>query len=350
MEVEKLKSFLEEKTGLSYYNGSRTEIISWCPWCDKEHKKRHGHLYVNVIHPIFNCFKNIDKECPSAGPLPILIKKLGGNPEDYLSPDEFITNVRKSSAITIEHNTNEYKIPDIDQDVKDKKVEYIINRIGDDTNINEIPRLVIDIKKFFEINYIILNEKQEKMVNRLQNNFIGFVGNRGRRIIFRNIDSNDELKFYSIDLISSFSLNDFYGIEISSIHEGINNIILCEGVFDLLCGIKHPNMKFIIDKSQYIASVFGKSYKNTLVSILDYLKIPKCNLTVLSDSEIPYYYYYKLSKFPCINKFNIYYNKSGEDFGLVYNINPVKIDLEEIRQQKRKRYEQAYKHISRGIQ
>ncbi|NLE05013.1 MAG: hypothetical protein GX638_09455, partial [Crenarchaeota archaeon] len=48
-------NWLSKEIGKAYYNGSKTEIITFCPWCEGSANKKHGHLYISMKDPVFYC-------------------------------------------------------------------------------------------------------------------------------------------------------------------------------------------------------------------------------------------------------------------------------------------------------
>ena len=76
-----LKDELEIKTGLSYYDSRKTELICKCPKCEIGSKKNKGHLYIQINDsaPVFNCFK-----CGFKGNILTLLKFLSIQKENII--------------------------------------------------------------------------------------------------------------------------------------------------------------------------------------------------------------------------------------------------------------------------
>ncbi len=82
-----LQDELKKVTGLAYFNGNKTELVTFCPNCEKDRfnsKRSHGHLYISTSKPFFNCFR-----CDYGGSLQKLLYLLGINPTDIIK-EEFI--------------------------------------------------------------------------------------------------------------------------------------------------------------------------------------------------------------------------------------------------------------------
>ena len=313
---DELKNAIDDKIGMCYFNGSRTELIMYCPYCEPNSKKNHGHLYVKMDedHLVFNCFKGEER-----GSLVKLLKELELDPKEFLSEDILnkkwdvkTSNNTKKISKTCEQSY-ETKGQSFDNELKK---QYVLGRLGYTVDLKDIPNLVFDVNYFLKQNNIKLNEQQESLIPLLESNFVGFIGVRGSVVVFRNIDSNAKIKHYKLYLNSGDTppFKDFYGKKTGPI-ESNNKIVLCEGQFDLLVSINSPELKELKDNSCLWAAIMGKSYVGSISSILDYCCLSSSSFAILSDPEVEDWRYKKVFDHPQVESLEIYRNKTGEDFG-----------------------------------
>ena len=337
---DKLKEFLESTVGMSYFNASKTELITKCPWCEvtkSKSRREHGHCYIKVVKvndemPVFNCFKCGEDSTLGRGTLLKLIKFLKGDPKEFIT-EETLNNSSKTINYNDKkvRNAGAFVLPKVNIDNYKNKLLYLQSRLGitsefDDINIEG---LVLNIKDFIIENEIKLNKMDLEKIDFYDENFIGFVTTRGTILIIRNIDSSSSFRYHKINLTENDNnmFKDFYGYKTGEIVSGTNNILLCEGIFDLLLPLYSSEMQNILPKHFYSAAILGSQYSDSLISVLHYCKLTKCNLTILSDADKQQYYYYKLLDNPFISNLDVYWNKLGNDFGK-NPISPTKIKIE----------------------
>lgn len=303
---ENFINFLKLSTGVCYKDSSHKEIITKCPWCESEKTRNHGHLYISSSQPIFICHR-----CNKKGIITKLISHLGGDVGDYINGDIKIIPKSKSSYIEdFEIKKYSYKYDEL---VYENKMNYMKSRLGE-FDINKIPGLIFSINKFIKDNKIDRSSFDDNMINILEKNYIGFVLNRGTQIVFRScVEGFERYRFLSLNNNKFF--RDFYGVKLNNENRNINRIVLCEGIFDLLVSITSEELKHIRDNTCFWSSCLGKGYKNTLISVLDYCRIPFVDVTILSDSDVNKNKYYEICKLPFVNNLDVYWNKAGKDFG-----------------------------------
>jgi len=174
-------------------------------------------------------------------------------------------------------------------------------------------------------NKIILNDNLNNRIDILDRDYIGFISNRGSKIFMRNIYDNENDKDYKINLSENDFFKDFYGIRTGNL-EQMNTLVFAEGVFDILYGYRNKNLNNIRKNSYYWIANMGNRYDSVILSALDFCKICRANVIILSDKDVDLNSYKKLYFNPQIINLNIYYNKCGKDFG-EGTINPIKIDF-----------------------
>jgi hypothetical protein len=131
-------------------------------------------------------------------------------------------------------------------------------------------------------------------------------------MILRNIDSNSSFKHFKIKISESI-FQDYYKLCGENINK--NNIILAEGIFDILSEKIFDSTNLRKESCMYIAAL-STGYQDILKSIAFYEKIFKMNVYILSDQgiKLKFYEYLKKSNNHIIDKLTVYYNKGGKDF------------------------------------
>lgn len=318
-----LRDNIADIVEISKFNSSKTELIIKCPYCQipDGDSRNIGKLYIstNEDYLVFNCFR-----CSKYGSLVRLLKDLDLEPKEYISQDLINRKWTKTeNVIGSKGNINKrfkektYNTKGQNFDRYIYKKQYIKGRLGFDVNISSIPGIIFDVRNFVISNKIFLTDSQNKIIPFLEDNFVGFVCNLGKLIVFSNIDKTSDFRFYKLELISDEDnpYKDFYGIKVGPILDKVNKIILCEGVFDLLVPYYLNLLPDIIKDSCLIASVIGKGYYNSVISVLDYCCLSMANFVILSDSDVDEYKYTNVRKHPQVNNLEIYKNKVGKDFG-----------------------------------
>lgn len=311
-----LQKYLNDVTGLCYFNSSNSELITRCYNCETNSNKNHGHLYIKVDEDslIYNCFR-----CEESGTIVKLIKQYNGTPEKFLSKEilerkwsdkskSIFKKVNKKTFNTDNQNVDKFKL----------KVQYLKGRLGYEVDIYDIPNLILDFDTFIYENNINLNVKQKGMMNFLESNFVGFLTSRGTHVVCRNIDETSDFRYYKLHLIQDDMLfKDFYGIQTGPISSNINTVVMCEGPFDLL--VPYYSLEFTDLKrtSCFWSAILGKRYDTSIQSVLDYCSISKANLYIFSDSDMEYND--KILKnvrlHPQIQSVDFLWNTTGKDFG-----------------------------------
>lgn len=319
----KLKSDLEKSTGKAYFNSSKSELITYCPNCEKSRffsNAPRGHLYISTDIPYFNCFK-----CSHSGHLKTLLNEFNLNSDEYASDEYFkLTPIKFKIKNTVNLDVvNNFKTIKLNENKFENKVNYIKNRIN--LNLEDLSGLILDFEKFFIENKLdspISNDKN--ILSDIQENYIGFLSTRKSNIICRTINDRSDIRYKNISTGKKSFFKDFYSIsKMENLNIRCNTIVLCEGIFDLYAAYNYNGFEYIKDIACIWAAALGNAYKDLILSTLDYCKLPTANFIILSDSDINLNRYKYLSKNPLINSLVVYYNLNGKDFG-ENNINPTK--------------------------
>lgn len=264
-----------------YNDKSKTAIVVFCPYCDDEYRRPnpdHGHLNIGVNIPTYHCFR-----CETSGSLSKLL----------IDTEYSNTNIIKELNKNIKYKANKdyYKLPSI------KKYKYnIIDNISN-TNSNFYINDNINFNKY----KLYLNDRIGSDIN-----FRNFLITPGY-IFGKNLCCN----FYNVDeeLITSRLIDNYKNIRYhnnpntSGLYyfqqldfEQYNNIILCEGVFDIINLYLYNNSA--VQKNIYI-SISGKKYFSAIDRLIfKYLLIGDYNFDIIFDADVLNYkkYIYKINK------------------------------------------------------
>jgi hypothetical protein len=341
IKVKKLMEYLKDKTGYASLDGKRTEIITLCPWCEWERFNKpvnHGHCYINIHDLRVNCFR-----CEEGRTyFPKLAKMFGIKLKDYLEDGVVLRDWSKhvkTRKTKKEFDVVNYNFKEIDETKYKLKRIYLLGRLGFDTELNKVPGLILSIKNFITENKLVVENRVLNIIDYLENNFVGFVTNRGSTIVLRNIDSTSDFRYYKIFLRKNIYFKDFYGIKTSYIKPKKNRIVLTEGIFDLLIPFRNSEFNDLKKDSCIWAACLGNSYKNMLLSVLDYCKIVRADVSILADNDTPYSYFEQVYKSPFVNSLEIYWNRYSKDFGdLPLDIVKKKFNYEDCKFKKGKYY------------
>lgn len=327
LKIDNLIEKLKELTGFCIYRNN--SIISLCPFCERERfntSVTHGHMYISIETLQTNCFRCSD----GAGSIFSLCRKLDWDISEFLDDVQY---VKKNWISIIKNNKysrkfNNYKkfnfVKQIKVNNKDKET-YLYKRLGQSCDIYSIPRIIFSLKEFIDENNIILNETDKQKLDILDRDYIGFVSNRGSKLFLRNVYDNDNSKDHKINLTENDFFKDFYGIRTGNIKE-VNTLVFAEGIFDVLCGYRFKELENIRKRSYYWIANMGNRYDSVISSALDFCKICRANVIILSDKDVNIDNYRNLYYNPHIINLNIYYNKKGKDFG-EEEVEPFKIDF-----------------------
>lgn len=305
------------KSHLSYVKVKSKNIITKCPWCEYGEKKDHYHLYISLTSPIFHCFHG---ECQTSGTIKKLILKLTGTDVcDKFVDREKIKQIAKKSFVKINESLQKKTInvvlPEIEEEKHKLKSLYLKQRFKfQNINLKNIRGLILDVEKFLDLNKSVIQLDSEilKLKEYLCSNFIGFLTEHKSKVVFRNIDTISTFKHYKLEIQQSKFL-DYYKILGNNYNS--NNIVLSEGIFDIL--LEHifdfTNLK---NNSKIYAAGLSTSYEALLKSVIFHEQMFKPDVSILSDIDIRIGFYKKLKKENehLINSLTVYYNTRGKDF------------------------------------
>ena len=287
-------------------------IIIKCPWCEYGKDKDHYHMHISLEAPIFHCFH---ATCEQKGILKKLIKKIEGHEisNDFVNIEKLEEFEKKRTVFIDGDKSINVYLPPIDEDKFINKQLYLKKRFKfANISMSQVKGLIFDIDDFFKNNNIQMNDTLTRLKDYLHSNFIGFLSENQCKVIFRNIDDEQSMRYFKLTLKNEL-FNDYY--KINGGNPNSNQIVLAEGIFDIFSASLFDILNLRNSTKTY-ASVLSSKYASLIQSLVFHEQIFRPDVVILSDNGIPLSQYKKLRKFNnhIINSLTVYYNKAGKDF------------------------------------
>lgn len=308
------------------------ETIIRCPFCgDSKTSLKDAHFYIHNSPPFaFYCQKcNVSSKAMS----PDVLKKIGVfNPKinnllsSSLAEYRIKLNTKYGNHFDNYFSSKEVVLrPKKFTNLENSKLAYIEKRLGIKLNEDDIDRykIILNLYDFLEQNNINVerrNDKELEKIKQLNDHYVGFLCNDKNMITFRNMNSNEEERYYNFRIFketAEFSKKFFVIKNTLDLSSRVFNIHLAEGIFDIIGVFNHIHNQEIKSNDLFIACN-GKGYD----FVLNYLKsigILNCNIFIYSDKDVKLQKYKNMKKFNMLvsfNGINIYYNNIGKDFGV----------------------------------
>jgi hypothetical protein len=301
------------KRNLGYVKITSKNIVVPCVYCEFPKKKEHYHLHIGLHEPIFHCFHG---SCEKSGTIKKLISLIHG----YDISGKFVDkkhfeDLKQRKLEKIDKIYTDFDLPSLDPERFPLKRVYMKKRMKFlDLPLERINGLIFDIDSFLSINKIWVTDKLAKLLPFLQKNFVGFLMENGGYVIFRNIDSQSNFRYYKYELQKTPFL-DYYMIK--GQNPNSKKVVLAEGIFDIMTERYFDHLDIVNDVRLY-ASVGSASYVNLMKSLIFHEKIFTPTWIFLSDRGIHLNYFRKIKRHnPYLfieGESLVYYNKNGKDF------------------------------------
>jgi hypothetical protein len=210
------------------------------------------------------------------------------------------------------------------------KCKYINDRLDINLKLEDLPqyKITTNLYDMLDANKVdFLTNKNEKFVDTLDRNFVGFVSYDNNYCILRNLSKKvmPDLRYYNYNIFDNYDNSKrFYTIptQIDILNPKLN-VVIAEGIFDIL-GVyfnvetKHePNTLFI--------AVNGVGY-NLVFKHLARMGFLDMNIKIYSDNDQSLEMYRDIKKEMgaiLTNRIQVFYNKKSKDFG----VRPEKIQI-----------------------
>lgn len=306
-------------------------VVVKCPICGEGHKRHnHGHCYIGLINNgppvVYHCFIG---ECSG-----IVTPEFLHSMEIYDNELDNILNIFNKSydkiskesrkIYMIQKKKDNLIIPDIEERNSNiLKLNYLRKRmkIGFSFENCKDLRMVFSLYDFLDANNIKpnLNRYKRKILDIVNNDYLGFLAANNSHIVFRNIRDNKNLRYLKYEIFDEPSLgNIIYNIPGTrcDIFSDDVNLHVAEGTFDILGvynSICHGNKI-----NNIYSACCGSGYLNTIRYFIKLGFIGNLNVNIYSDKDKDPTFYKKtyLNIKPWVKSINIYYNELSKDYGV----------------------------------
>lgn len=308
-------------------------LIARCPFCgDSVKNKNKGHLYIKVRPnddeiPWYKCHR-----CGSGGLIDAYFLELMLVYDDEIIGlgKEIRTDMTKKFGATgLRYNKKKDAIkllPPLNNEYTKMKLRYLNNRLGIKLTQEDLYqyKIVLNLKDFLKYNNINSFTRHQKIIDDLDELYVGFLSADNEFINFRIIDNklitNYRQRYINYNIFDSHENTKRFIImkDKVNIMKDID-IISCEGPMDLI-GI-HQHLYNKENKNKIFVANMGMSAESVMLYLIK-RGIIFNQLSIYADVGVPISYYRQLkSKLGYKymgDTINVYYNnfKGEKDFGI----------------------------------
>lgn len=304
---ENLTHFLLNNIPGKVVSGDK-EFVCRCPFCGDSKNLKSAHFYINLpnsdeIPVMYHC-----KKCNTSGVLNRnILRDLGVEVIDGDILSDLIKRQKKLSGNFIRgsnKNRSIYKFNIIYDRISygkntNYKLKYINNRLGTNLSYQECidSKIVLNLFDLYDNpkNYLRDFTRDSRIVQELNDSFIGFLGYSNGVLNMRNIKDKDKYTKYLNKRYVNYNLFPSDNLEGTSKYYIIPNTIdtlnpnpvkirIAEGPFDVLSifyNLNNGNK----DNTIY-ASIEGKSYVNLIKFLLADLRIINAEIHIYFDNDV----------------------------------------------------------------
>ena len=295
-QVDDIKEYLLASIpGAKLVSGGR-KIQCRCRECPDSADPTHAHMGINTGMdgaPFwYNCFK-----CGTKGIL--TYKKLI---EWGIYDPDIADELTKYNATTMNFSCNKryfsrtrYNVVNTHYEVSDnfeEKRRYINNRLGLNLSFKDLRdlKIVLNLKDFLIENHISKLTRDQRIVENLNDYFIGFLSVDNAYINMRRLVDNDQIhesinkRYINYDIFGKFDNSQrFYVVptQVDLTKPERIKVHIAEGPFDILSIYENVRHR----ENGIYASVAGASYMNTLLYILLELRLPYVEFHLYPDND-----------------------------------------------------------------
>ena len=309
-------------------------VVVKCPICGEGHKKHnHGHCYIGLINNgppvVYHCFIN---ECSGiVTPEFLHSMDIFDNELDNIlnifnkSYDKISKESRK--IYMIQKKKDNLVIPDITMTNSNiNKLNYLRGRMKINFSVENCKdlRMVFSLYDFLDANNIKpnLNRYKRRILDIVNDDYLGFVATNNSHIVFRNTKNNKNLRYLKYEIFDEPSLGNIIytipGVKCDVFSDEVN-LNVAEGTFDIL-GVYNSICQGNKINNIY-AACCGSGYINTIRYFIKLGFIGNLNVNIFSDKDKDPSYYRKTYNTikPWVKSINIFYNDLSKDYGVPKN-------------------------------
>ena len=278
------------------YASGKNEILMKCPFCGDSPDPKHKHFYISLKEGqphFYNCFKCNESGIVTAKTLQFMsIHDMNAILDlELYNKTLFNTLPRVNTKTGIAYIKNIIE----DNELSKKKLLYINTRLGLNLSLKDLEQLKICLNLYdiLNINRISKLTRDPRIVNDLNNYFIGFISTDNNFITMRNLAPKGRVnpnidRRYNIYNIFNVLDNSkrFYTIPTSINPTMPVNIHIAEGPFDILSA--YYNLERPSGQNIY-AAVCGKAYLSTISYFITELGLFNSTYHIYIDNDISNY-------------------------------------------------------------
>ena len=311
-------------------------IVVRCPFCgDSINSKFHAHFYIKCRVDDGSLMTYYCQRCGQGGVLdPYIMELLDVYDPDielmYKSHKVELTK-RIGGKILTDNKIKNMKIPmPLNTRATIAKIRYVENRLGIKIRGKDIAKykLVFNIIDFLKINRIDKYTRDERIIQGLDNQYVGFLSINKEFLNCRNIGETDNyLKRYINYNIFGIDDNARKFYTLKNVVNCMNDIeiIIAEGPFDII-GIYNHIYNCEDEDRIFVASLGMSCYSLILYFIKQGFIF--CNIKIFADKGVTLDFYRDIKKklsYKFKGSIEIFYNnkKGQKDFG----VRPEEIEL-----------------------
>ena len=304
---------------------NKKEISVRCPICGDSYKNaRSSHLYIKLDSEVHTYYC---QRCKAKGVVtPDFLKQLKiYDSELNIAIGTELKNAsltRKNKNVNIVGKSN-LKLPKpINDELSNKKLAYINNRLGLDLSLEDLYKLKI-VPNLYDLldenNIDFVTTKNQELADILDEHFLCMISYDNNYAICRNTSKTviPDTRYYNYNIRNIYENSKRFYIIPTNIDLMQDKITVCitEGIFDIL-GVYHH-----IEKEHdnvIFAAVCGIGYNNVLQEIakMGFLNL---NIKFYSDTDQDLRMFKKIkSEFPFLSdtKCEVIYNTLDKDYGV----------------------------------
>ena len=293
-------------------------IVTRCPFCGDSVRKlyNYGHVYVFPESDFFICFR-----CGEKGFISKLLRGYLQNQQVSVDKKllDYFDNLKLSFRKKFEIKQDDIVFQDYDFDYDNQNIS-LSQKTYQLERLDYLPtfKILYDWEKVFEItnflhaNHPIVHRIKQDREFRLyfQENAIGFVGIRGKKINIRFI-TNKPYRYCLIQYGEGFDCYSTHNYPFAKFQDDFE-IVIAEGPYDIL------NKKVYLNHNPIRVSVFSKRILIRVLerlSILFMRQISFAHFLLDADVDRQFWKAIYMSNKPYTNRIFGYKNSKGKDFG-----------------------------------
>jgi hypothetical protein len=324
-QIESVRGMLLKSKKPSYQTTNKKEVRVRCPYCgDSRSDKNHAHLYIQMQPP----FKFYCQRCTTAGVLNNqTLRDLGVFNNDLstsiIDANKNIKNNKGTEKVSFKKNN--FQLNKVESPFSINGVNYISNRFQmafDNEYLVDRYKSITNALQFFTDNRMTIPVDMYRRPMYDFANSVGFMSSDGSHVIFRDITGMQPKRYFNLALTDD---NNSVASKIYNIKRSVDilsdeiNLVMTEGIFDIMGVYEHFYRDKVEDKNNYIfAAAAGKGY-NAVISNYMRMGFLNLNITIYSDSDVDTYFFKNLKESSVYLKnipITIFYNTKEKDFGV----------------------------------